>query len=270
MAFFKEYKNDFQNYMNFQDHTPPNSHLHPHFEALLILHASQQIISVNGIAYSIKGPSLLIFAPFTMHSVKLYPQARKQCYTCFFDNTMLTDYRDGFAGFQSYQEYEFVHCTLPLALSEELRNTILRNKPEDKDIVTRKLIFLMIMNKVINKKNKDQIHCETLPLGNMLKIIRYMSEHYEQDLTAESVAKHFSISRATLNLNFKKHTTTSFHQLLTEIRLHQATAMLLCGDQKVEDIATKVGFDSETHFYACFKKRKGISPRKYAKTIKNS
>ena len=270
MPFFKKYENDFRNYTNFPDHISSTPHVHPHFEALLVLQPCVQAITVNGIRHLITEPSLSIYSPFTMHSVEPDPQAKEQCYTCFFDNSMLTDYQGGFASFRSYQQYEFVYRTIPAALAEELTAMISRHKIVTKDVITRKLIFLMIMNKLIHKGAKEQIHCEMLPHGNFIKIIRYMSEHYEQDLTAESVANHFSISRASLNLSFKKYTTTSFHQLLMEIRLHQATAMLLGGEINVKDVANKVGFDSETHFYACFKKRKGISPRKFAKNNQRS
>ena len=54
-------------------------------------------------------------------------------------------------------------------------------------------------------------------------------------------------------------------QYITEYRVDLAETMLKNTANSVSDIAWKCGFDDESYFSRCYKKIKGVSPKKVQK-----
>jgi AraC-like DNA-binding protein len=51
-------------------------------------------------------------------------------------------------------------------------------------------------------------------------------------------------------------------QYIVRYRLDMADFMLQAMNKNVADIATACGFEDESYFYRCYKKHKGVSPKK--------
>ena len=96
-------------------------------------------------------------------------------------------------------------------------------------------------------------------------IMKYMFEHLSEPINADSVAKHFCISRSKLDKDFNKYTQTSFRQFLITMRLTNAVSLLWGNKLSISEIAAASGFETENHFYTQFKKREGITPLQYRK-----
>lgn len=102
------------------------------------------------------------------------------------------------------------------------------------------------------------------PLSPKLqKAIRYMQEHYHEDLNIEDVAYALGISASYLHQLFKRETRRTFLDVLTELRIERAKRILALEDAKVNDVCARVGYRSPQHFSQVFKKTTGLLPREF-------
>ena len=102
------------------------------------------------------------------------------------------------------------------------------------------------------------------------QIIDYIQENYNQSLNNDMLSAVSGYHPNYLNRLFQKHTGTSIHKYILNVRLAEAKKMLLNTDYSLSYIAEKVGFNSNTHFSNYFKQTLGISPLAFRKQFKNS
>ena len=129
-----------------------------------------------------------------------------------------------------------------------------------------KLNFLALFEMIMSSSKPDFIMEPSQNQSKIGEIIKYMMEHCNEEITAESVARHFFISRSKLNQDFKMHLDLGFHQLLMEMRLNQAMYLLTESPLTVNKIAIELGFKKENYFNMFFKRMTGKTPLQYRKT----
>ncbi|MCH4888568.1 response regulator [Acidaminobacter sp. JC074] len=100
--------------------------------------------------------------------------------------------------------------------------------------------------------------------------IDYLEKHFSEEISLESVADYLHISPEYLSRLFKKETTKTFIHYLTTLRLEAAKRLIEDTQLKNFEVAEKVGYNEPNYFSYVFKKRYGISPSKYRKSIKGS
>jgi len=93
--------------------------------------------------------------------------------------------------------------------------------------------------------------------------IQYIKEHYHEDLNLAVVANYVSLNYYYFSHVFKEQTGMSFMNFLNKVRIEKAQEFLKNTDDKVSDIAVRVGFENPKHFTKSFKKIAGISPTQY-------
>lgn len=97
----------------------------------------------------------------------------------------------------------------------------------------------------------------------MNRSIRYLEEHFTEDIAMEHLAKIFHFTPSYFSVRFKKHTNYNFSQYLTALRLKEACRLLANSGHKVGEICAMVGYRDPTYFGKVFKKRIGCSPEEY-------
>lgn len=93
----------------------------------------------------------------------------------------------------------------------------------------------------------------------------YMSSHYREPLTLESLAHMAGLSVSHYSRLFKKFIGYSPIDYLTHVRMDRAKEMLALSDFRLKAVAGSVGYTDEFYFSRMFKKIEGVSPREYAK-----
>lgn len=102
----------------------------------------------------------------------------------------------------------------------------------------------------------------------VVKAKRYIMDHYEDaDLSLSRVAEHVDLNEKYFTNRFTKEAGENFSSYLTELRLQKAKKLLKTTSFKVYEIAEMVGYHNVEHFNRMFKKRIGVSPTQYRKTM---
>ncbi len=95
------------------------------------------------------------------------------------------------------------------------------------------------------------------------RVVAYISEHYAEPLTNESIAAVFGHDAAYLGRAVKRYTGEPLHRLLVRRRVEGAIRLLLTTDEPLEVIAEQVGFYGAAHLCAKCKALTGNSPSFY-------
>lgn len=98
----------------------------------------------------------------------------------------------------------------------------------------------------------------------MPAILEYMTHNYHT-LTLELLAMHFHYESSYLSKLIKASTGKNYSTIITELKIREASELLLTTDKKIEEIAEITGYNSADHFTWSFKKITGMSPRAYRK-----
>lgn len=101
------------------------------------------------------------------------------------------------------------------------------------------------------------------------EILDYIDNHYGENLSLESLAKEFSLSREHISRTFKSYMNTTFKKYLTSIRMHHAYQALVNSDLSILQIALDNGFSDARAFTSAFASYYGQTPLKYRKSIRS-
>ena len=101
------------------------------------------------------------------------------------------------------------------------------------------------------------------PNEQIYRILDYMDQHLEDNLTLTSLADIFGYSAPYFSRFFLQHTSTHFTQYLLRRRVERARQMLLSTDLPMDQLAQQLGFYDASHFIRKFREITGESPARY-------
>jgi len=81
--------------------------------------------------------------------------------------------------------------------------------------------------------------------------------------TINELAKEVGMSEYQLKLGFKNIYGNTIFGYLNDYKMNRSRKMLDSGEYKVQDAAFELGYTNPSHFIAAFKKKFGITPKKY-------
>lgn len=93
----------------------------------------------------------------------------------------------------------------------------------------------------------------------------YIKNHYREHLSVEQIAAQFHYSRTRLSTLYKEITGQSIGDVITDVRITCAKALLRRGEESIASIAEHSGFSSPQYFTHKFTAVEGCPPSEYAK-----
>ena len=96
----------------------------------------------------------------------------------------------------------------------------------------------------------------------LLEITNYIYANYK-NVTLEDLSEKFFLSKPYLSKYIKEKSGMTFGDILKQIRMKKARAMLRSGNATVESIAERVGYQNVEHFNRVFKKMYHTTPVQY-------
>ena len=91
----------------------------------------------------------------------------------------------------------------------------------------------------------------------------YITEHMDQPISLEQMARHVSLSPYHFSRLFKRETGYTPHQYLVIVRINAAKYYLKSTNLSIKQITQRCGFSSESNFCAVFKRFTGHTPGAY-------
>ncbi|OOM75660.1 putative response regulatory protein [Clostridium puniceum] len=126
------------------------------------------------------------------------------------------------------------------------------------DLVVAYELLLTRINEIIDKyENKINSHM-------INKIIQYIHDHYDEQLTLAEVSKLFNFNYSYLSAYFSSHNDEGFNEFLNKIRI-QKSCDFLKQDIPISDISSMVGYSDHSYFCKVFKKFTGLTPSNFRK-----
>ncbi len=99
------------------------------------------------------------------------------------------------------------------------------------------------------------------------KVVNYLEDHYDQNVTLAELVHVAAMSRSTLMREFSRLMGISPLQYLVNIRLEVACQLLRENLASVTHICYQVGFSSASYFSRCFLRRFHQTPSQYRKRL---
>lgn len=99
--------------------------------------------------------------------------------------------------------------------------------------------------------------------------VEYMERNYHKPLTLALLANVVSLNYAYFSNIFKSRTGVSVTAYLQNIRLRKAKELLISTNDRIREVAHKVGFTDERYFEKLFKNSEGITPSEYRERLRS-
>lgn len=97
--------------------------------------------------------------------------------------------------------------------------------------------------------------------------IGFLREHYNQEFSLKEVARVANYSSYHFLRVFKSQTGKTPFEYLINIKIEKAVEMLKDNKQTITEICYSCGFNNISHFTTVFKKKIGVSPSEYRKSL---
>ena len=95
------------------------------------------------------------------------------------------------------------------------------------------------------------------------RILSYLMENAQSRIDLEEISSQFGIHPVTICKMFRKNLRSTFGDVLSNIRISRATALLKSSERTISEIGYECGFGSLRNFNRVFLKQIGCTPREY-------
>lgn len=123
--------------------------------------------------------------------------------------------------------------------------------------------FNIVFEQLIQNDNIANLSKQSDYMNKFFYICNYISEHCDEPLTLESVAKTAGFSKFHFSRLFKQFTGSFYYDYLNQCRIKKAAESLGYPGVSITEAAMSCGFNSLSTFNRVFKKYKNCTPSEY-------
>ena len=105
--------------------------------------------------------------------------------------------------------------------------------------------------------------CRTAKSQYLNRVITYMRDHLQENLTLTRIAREAGLSESYLNAVFKECVKCAPRDYYINMKMEQACYLLCNTDMHIYQVAQYLGYDNQYYFSRAFKKVLGVPPKKY-------
>ena len=255
----------------------PSKHFHDEYEVYYLLEGERYYFIEQQSFYIKKGTLVLVnkeqihktsFVNTNYHHDRILIELKEEPFASFFSymgDLNLQDFFKEHSGVIKLDEkgQRYVESHL-YSIANEIHNKVVGYQMS----VMMKLasLFIFIMRFKPNEISDNTINkTTTLRHQKVDKIASYIINNYADNISLESIANHFYISKCYLSRIFKEVTGFTVNEYINIHRIKEAQELLLNSDYSITEISKIVGYESISYFEKVFKKYTETSPLKYRK-----
>ena len=105
--------------------------------------------------------------------------------------------------------------------------------------------------------------CRTAKSQYLNRVITYMKDHLQENLTLTRSAREAGLSESYLNAVFKECVKCAPMDYYINMKMDKACSLLCNTDMHIYQVAQYLGYDNQYYFSRAFKKVLGVPPKKY-------
>lgn len=157
--------------------------------------------------------------------------------------------------------------------SDKLKNLMI--KGYEQRGMDRMLTVISILHEMTEFKESDVLcsagYCPDVNHRDRHRLdecLQYITENFKDDIKLNDMAEMANMTTNSFCRYFKRRTTMAFLQFLTELRVRNASQLLIESEMKIIEIAYDSGFRSLSNFNGHFRKLRRMSPREYRKKVR--
>jgi AraC family transcriptional regulator len=102
------------------------------------------------------------------------------------------------------------------------------------------------------------------------RVIAYMKERLDQDISLQDLAGVVRLSRFYFCGAFRLATGSTPREMLTRLRIDESRRLLTSSTRSISEIALAVGFQTPSAFASRFRKAVGLTPREFRRSRRGS
>ena len=95
------------------------------------------------------------------------------------------------------------------------------------------------------------------------EVFEFILKNYTRKIYIQKIADQLHMSVPSFSRYFKHHTSKTFSNYVTEIRIGHAKRLLMENDHNISEICFHCGFNNLSNFYRHFRKLTGVVPKEY-------
>lgn len=251
-------------------------HRHNGYELYLFL-GGNIFFNAEDKSYKLKRGDMVLVSPSTTHNMRSSDDG-----TSYYERVILNVKQSVFERLSTpltdLSSCFHEHNVEPIRLSEEevkqfceLAQRIIDVK-ESKDFGADVEIdaYMTLLLLMINRLCKTEQTPRKNVMPQIVKdVMRYIGDNLTEDVSLAKLSEITHYNSTYISSLFKKHTGLTLREYITDLKIEEAKRLLLIGES-VSDACCKSGFSDYSNFIRAFSKATGLSPGKYAKSIKNN
>lgn len=265
--------------INFNNDIPNQLLYHTHLTyEIYYFHAGKVNYLINDRIYKLEPGDMILMHGMTLHKPHL---EQKDCYErtiIHFDPFYFTEYiQPSYAPdlLTPFNKFKNIRLSFNKSVRQEIEGllhklVVLRKSAEPFAEQRSHIVLLELMHLIYTQcqqplqKIKQTQHISTKE-NHVQNIISYIEDHYNQEVSLESIQQALHLNKFYLSKSFKEVTGTTIFQYMLERRIYAAKVLLINGSNKITDISYEVGFKHPAHFSRSFKLITGVTAEQYRK-----
>ncbi|MFA9560005.1 helix-turn-helix domain-containing protein [Evansella sp. AB-rgal1] len=234
-------------------------HLHQQIEIVYVLEGEMEV-SINGQSKVLQSNELAISFPNAIHSYKTSEFSKIAI--LIFNIDIATDYSNLLLQHEPttpFLQSRGIHKDIPYCM-----NTFQEESPKNMDIKLLRGYVSMMLGRILESLTLVETN-QSINSNLTHRMLVYIMNHFQEEITLESVAKHLGASKYYLSRIFSKKIGSNFNTYINSLRVRHAQYLLSNSNKSITEIAYESGFESQRTFYRAFKQESNIIPREYRK-----
>ena len=246
---------------------------HHDFSKIVILIDGDLTYYIEGKAYILKPWDILFVNKNEIHKPVVNPDKYYERIVIWLNPDFMAKYAQGnndlLKCFEVAIKNNYNLLRLNMKSIEVIKNC--NNSNEFGSEILKESLFvqlMVLMNRLFlnSDKNRD---IEDIQYDKTIEgVLNYINSNLENDLSIDTIASEFFISKYYLMRKFKNQIGSSIHNYVVQKRLILARSLISDG-LSMSSVCSRCGFNDYSSFVRAFKKVYGVSPSNYSPTIHN-
>ena len=253
---------------------------HQDFSKIVILIDGDLTYYIEGKAYILKPWDILFVNKNEIHKPVVNPNKYYERIVIWLNPDFMAKYAQGnndlLKCFEVAVKNNYNLLRLNMKSIEIIKNLIqdiqsCNNSNEFGSEILKESLFvqlMVLMNRLFLNSDKNRDIEDNQYDKTIEGVLNYINSNLENDLSIDTIASEFYISKYYLMRKFKNQIGSSIHNYVVQKRLILARSLISDG-LSMSSVCSRCGFNDYSSFVRAFKKVYGVSPSNYNPTIHN-